>query len=280
MRESESEKTDGLRQVAAAAVASMAGLAVDGAAGTFVGAVSQPLLEPLIARVWGEVGLDVRRRATAVTQIALASFPGDEADFEAKLGTSEQSRLLAATALDAGGRTTWPPKLRALGLALAQGITSDDARVDDWQLLMGALAALDVPHARVLGLLLTRKWQSVPDPASPRHWLWTASDLSQHEQPPHRYPRWAAWQIGSALPNLAGIVPTLLGTLQSHGLAVPEYDISEIIDNLVTEHNDGTFEINTTTGPSEPAVAWVGTPLGLRLHELLVAAGGDADLSM
>ena len=227
-----------------------------------------------MARVWDELHADSRRRADTVVQTAAESLGGGLDDLEQKVRATEQTRLLTATAMDAGMRTAWPPKLRALGRALANALTDADALVDEDQLIIGALADLEAPHARVLDLLLTKKCMYAPVRGSSRGPRWEAAELLEQERPPRRYAAWESEQIMVVLANLSGAVPTVLGTLQRHGLVQPAYNLGDVIGNLATERSDGTFEIDTS-GPDEPTVTWSATHLGLRLHELLQEATDD-----
>jgi hypothetical protein len=272
MDDLEADSGESVQRAAAAGTAAVIGLAIGGPVGAVLGSVSGPLLEPVMARVWDEVRADGRDRARTIMQTAADSLGDDAVDFENRLTANEQARLLGATALDAGMRTAWPPKVLALGKALAAGLSDDGARLDDEQLIISALADLEAPHARVLGLLVTRKWTRTFD-SSMRNSRLVVVGLPERERPPNRYPEWASNQIGEALPNLAAIVPALLGTLHRHGLAVPRYDLSDVLGNLTAENDDGTFTIDTTGGPDEPTITWSATALGLKLHTLLRDAG-------
>lgn len=273
--EDRSAAAPGMAQRAVTAgLASLAGLAVGGPPGAIVGAVAEPILEPLMGRVWDEMRGDGRRRMNTVVQTAADSLGDDPDRFEDRARATEQTRLLTATAMEAGMRTAWPPKVRALGRALAAGLADDAARVDEEQLLIGALADLEAPHARVLDLLITKKWSQTISDTAPYRASWAPSTLTEREKPPARYPEWTAEQIGSALANLKSIIPTLLGTLQRHGLVTPKYDLSDVLGNLATDNGDGTFEIDTS-GPDEPTIMWSATGLGLKLHTLLDEAASD-----
>lgn len=73
------------------------------------------------------------------------------------MGSSEQTRLLTATAAEAAAKTAWPPKVIAIGRPLAAGlIAADDARIDTEPLVMAALADIEVP--RPLLDLLVGHW--------------------------------------------------------------------------------------------------------------------------
>ena len=83
---------------------------------------------------------------------------GDPAELERLILASDQSRLQAGIALSAATRTTWPPKVIALGRALAAGLmATDDARINTEPLIMAALADIEFPQASLLELL-TRHW--------------------------------------------------------------------------------------------------------------------------
>ncbi len=254
------------QRAAAAGTAALIGMAVGGPVGAVLGSVSSPLLEPVMARVWEEFRTDGHQRARTVLQTAADSLGDDAVGFENRLTASEQARLLGATALDAGVRTAWPPKVLALGKALAAGL-SDGARLDEEQLIINALADLEAPHARVLELLITKKLTHGFD-RSTRTSKLVAMNLIERERPPKRYPEWPAEHIGKILAPLSAIVPALLGTLHRHGLVVPRYDLSDVLGNLTADNDDGTFTIDTS-GPDEPTITWSATALGLKLHTLM-----------
>jgi hypothetical protein len=82
------------------------------------------------------------------------SWGSDPEELERLVLTSDQSRLQAGIALSAAARITWPPKVRALGRALAAGLmATDDARINTEPLIMAALADIEFPQASLLELL-------------------------------------------------------------------------------------------------------------------------------
>ncbi|MFT4264834.1 MAG: hypothetical protein QM572_15725 [Nocardioides sp.] len=275
MQDDENSGREAAQEAGAAALGALVGLAIGGPEGSVIGAVATPYLQPVLAKVWDEVRSDGRRRAGSVAQIAADSLGDDAAAFGDRASATEQTRLLTATAMDGAVRTAWGPKVRALGRALADGLADDGARVDEEQLIIGALVDVEVPHAHVLDLLVTKKWSYVPNDAPPPDIRWVACELAERERPPRRYPEWRPHELSSALPNVAPIVPTILGTLQRHGLATPRYDISEALDGFASDNGDGTFSIGADLGPTEPTVSWSATELGLHLHTLLHDASQD-----
>ena len=71
---------------------------------------------------------------------------GDPAEPERLILASDQSRLQAGIALSAATRTAWPPKVIALGRALAAGlVAADEARILTEPFIMAALADVEAP---------------------------------------------------------------------------------------------------------------------------------------
>jgi hypothetical protein len=84
----------------------------------------------------------------------------DEAQLEKQILSSDSRRLQAGIALSAASRTAWPPKVVALGRALATGLAAtDDVRIDTEPLIMAALADIEFPQASLLELLVCH-WPS------------------------------------------------------------------------------------------------------------------------
>ena len=126
-------------------------------------------------------------------------------------------------ALNAATRTAWKDKVRTLGRSLASGLLADDnAKIDTEQMIIAAIADIEGPQLALLELLVC--WQNHPrdtgeplistplDPSSESHirdGRWRVADR-----------KWSVRYIDHARPSLAPIVPSLIGTLQRHGLTV------------------------------------------------------------
>ena len=147
-----SEAQERHQRAAAAAGGAFAGLVVGGPVGAIAGAALGPLLEPFAQHVWDELRGDAQRRQGETLAAAAGVLGGGPEELERLALASDGSRLQTGIALSAAARTTWPPKVIALGRALATGlIATDDARIDTEPLIMAALADIEFPHASAAG---------------------------------------------------------------------------------------------------------------------------------
>jgi hypothetical protein len=154
---------------------------------------------------------------------------------EARINASKRTELLTGIALDAAARTAWEDKVRTLGRSLASGLLAeDDATIDTEQMIIAAITDMEAPHLAMLDLLV--RWTPLrsPDGAevtaldipaySLEHGQWRVGDRT-----------WSHGQISYIRPRLAPIVPTLLGTLQRHGLVVQNDNAAEAVERLAKE---------------------------------------------
>src|SRR5262249_23252229 len=211
----------------------VAGVATAGA-GVFLGpggalvlGAAGPLFESLAERAWEELRPDARRRAGQVLSTAAEVTGYDDEQLGEAIGTSERTRLLTGLAMHAAQRTTWPPKVRALGRVLAAGlIASDEADVDVQQQALAAMTDLDRLHVILLDLLM----RDEPD------WTPGGAVATLHRVPSYVNTHlggdspddpkvwsigrrmWTRRQICLVRPKLRPVLTTLLGTLQRHGL--------------------------------------------------------------
>lgn len=234
------------RSQRAAAAAAVLGGVLAGPLGVAVGAGLGPILEPLVSGVWAELSAGARQRQTDVLFWAIQNgVPVEE--MEERISASEKTKLLTGVALSAASRTAWEDKLRTLGSSLASGLLAkDDATIDAEQMIIAAINDIEGPQLAMLELIVA--WRPGRNTAEPlisgplnlpedSHWrpyddLW---DIA-----------WRAWsreQIAHARPNLAPLAPSLLGTLQRHGLVVQNQNISETIEQLQTKLESALAEL-------------------------------------
>ena len=194
-----------------------------GPAGAIAGAALGPMLEPLVKGVWAELSESARQRQTDVLFWAIrAGIPVDE--MEERINASDRTQLLTGFALNAATRTAWEDKVRTLGRSLAAGLLADDnAKIDTEQMIIAAIADIEGPQLAMLELLV--RWRpaqlvgeppisgplNLPDDSHNRR-LDGGWDVAGRE--------WSHAGIAYGRPNLAALAPSLLGTLQRHGLAV------------------------------------------------------------
>lgn len=205
-----------------------------------LGAAS-PLFESLAERAWEELRPDARQRAARVLSTAAEEVGYDDEQFGELIGSSETSRLQTGLAMDAAQRTTWPPKVYALGRVLAAGlIATDEAEVDIRQQALVAMADLERLHVILLELLVKYEpdWMHDRTVATPHRMPSYVNAFLGSERPDNPKVwsigrrKWTARQIVAARPQLRPVLTTLLGTLQRHGLATENDSAPEVFEQL------------------------------------------------
>ena len=148
------------------AIAAVAGGSVGGVPGALVAVALEPIFVHLAAKSWEELSELRRRSAGYMLQTASEQVGGPPEDVVTRsLGSTDTAQLLAE-ALQAAATTSSTKKVRALGRALANGLTRDDARVDEERLVVAGLSVLEEPHVRVLANLPRQRSRPVSSPGS------------------------------------------------------------------------------------------------------------------
>src|SRR5258708_11777554 len=104
-----------------------------------------PYAEEITRRAVSEFRTDAERRVATMLGSTTEALGCDDPDqLGDMIGRSERTRLLAVTAMDGAVKTAWPPRVAAIGRALAAGlIATDDAVIDIEQMALGAMADMD-----------------------------------------------------------------------------------------------------------------------------------------
>ena len=200
-------------QIIGNVAAAGAGQLLGGPVGAMAAAAGSFYLVDLARKVWDEVRPDQQRRAAEMLDAAAKAAGRKDEDLERLIMASERTRLLAFTAIDAAARTAWPPRVRALGRALAEGLLlQDDALVDVPQFALVAMADLEAPHVALLNLFSYSRRGGLTIKA-----------------------------IGQYRPQLRVVAPGLVGVLQRHGLIMQNDNLSETIE-YYTELYDNRME--------------------------------------
>ena len=182
---------------------------------------------------WAELSESARRRQTDVFFWAIREgIPVDE--MAKRISASEQTQLLTGFALNAATRTAWEDKLRTLGRSLASGLLAkDNATIDTEQMIIAAIADIEGPQLAMLELLVA--WRPGRDYGEPL--IYGPLDLPRdsHDRPweDSWYVAGREWPhelIAHVRPNLGPLAPSLLGTLQRHGLVVQNDKTGEAIE--------------------------------------------------
>ena len=247
----------------------MVGAVIRGPPGAIAGAALAPLLEPFAEKVWGELRCDAQQRQGETFAAAQEVMGGDPEELERLILASDQSRLQAGIALAAASRTTWPPKVRALGRALAAGVVAtDDARVDTEPLIMAALADIEFPQGALLELL-TCHWPGFTGEKGITAEPFGARQAGMPFAAGQRI--WSPGDIGLARPALRPVLPSLIGTLQRHGLAAQSSNTGDpfgrtgktmqrrFISDLAAQQGGARSDLGTVEGYARQRAA--GCPL-------------------
>ena len=220
-------------QAVAAAAGTGVGALFGGTPGAVAGAAMQPLLTDVLQHAAAEIGL-LRGRSAAKALDDASRRLGRSPDDVVELATrSPQSAQLLAEALSAAARTIDEQKIRALARALANGLREDQARPDEEQLVVAALAEVEAPHIKVLTHL-------GPERARTR----TQASGLRSRTPTTRGRRPASLAEECQLSRAS--VRAVLSVLQRAGMATPD-DASEAIrvDKLIIEMQEEINKITT-----------------------------------
>jgi hypothetical protein len=288
------KRRDRIQRAAASAGGALAGSIIAGPPGAIMGAGLGPLLEPLAARVWQELTSDGRRRIVMALEATCdAGVPPE--DLEARISASERTRLITGYALSGATRTAWEDKVRTLGRSLASGLLAeDDAGIDIEQLITAAIADIEGRQLALLDFLV--RWE--PGYTVDRPPLDGPLDLPAHSHPPFTSGRWhvrnrawSLWGIGENRPRLTPVLTSLLGTLQRHGLAVPNDNTGDAIERYSRELESAIGEqyrqdsraggfrprgVPRVTRAKVPEVTWSPTELGEKVLLRFLDAGAEA----
>jgi hypothetical protein len=280
--ETDDERRDENQEAVAAVAGAVLGNVIAGPLGSVLGAGLGPKLIRLVKGVWAELSESARQRQTDVLFWAIrAGVPVDE--MEERINASKKKQLLTGITLDAAWQTAWEDKVRTLGLSLAVGLLTDDnTKIDTEQMIIAAIADIEGPQLAMLELLVARRPQRhIAEPL-----ISGPLDLPKESRNPASTDKWhVAWRewsltlIAYARPNLAPLAPSLLGTLQRHGLVVQNDKTGEAIENyaealerklgeqFAREGRGGSFRPSSVprvhnAGALAPEPTWSPTELG------------------
>jgi hypothetical protein len=247
-----------VRAVADAAVV-LAGARLGGAGGATLAAAATPYAEELLRRALSEFRSDANKRVAEMLESAAEASECNAEELAERISDSERTRLLAATAMTSVVNTAWPPKVHALGRALADGlIASDEAEADVADLVIPAMTDIERPHLSLLELLV--RW--VPFPSEGKF----QQPIEHQEFPIHKtrsgfsatdfttdgwtigQRKWNTYQIEQARPTLQQVLTSLIGTLQRHGLIEQFDDTAGILARFSERMRDETSRTGIQAG--------------------------------
>lgn len=190
-----------------------------GPGGAAIGGAATVALTEIAVRAWDEFRPDSQRRQAEMLGYAGEALNRDPEGLGDLIGESERTRLLTATAMVGAAGTAWPPKVAALGRALADGLIADGDEINLADLVVPAMTDMDRAHVSLLDLLV--RWLPVDTIGSPVH-MRPYERMAGYREVDwwDAGPRvWSAAQVGRARAALRLALPSLMGTLQRHGLA-------------------------------------------------------------
>lgn len=162
-------------------------------------------------------------------------------EFADQIRQDEHRRLLGGIAFSAGSRTRNKKKIRGLGRALADGVLAeDDAKIDEAHLILRAIDDLEAPHIAVLDRLVNYR----PGVYAGDQEYRASSRLEDGPRDswlPKARPSWTVHEFDRANPGLRGSIPSLLGTLQRHGLAVDVQDVKKVLERYQKDVRDAAL---------------------------------------
>jgi hypothetical protein len=215
-----------------AAVLGAAGARIGGPAGAVLAGGLLPYGAEFFGKVLAEFGQDAKRRAGDMMMSAGEALECEPGELTDRATLSERARLLTTTATLGAAQTTWPPKVRALGRVLADGlIAEDDAKIDLTEMALAAMVEMERPHVSLLELLVCYMPSLIED-------RWTStpyrSDSGSPDEP--RQPDSRAWQARAILeiqPQLAPVFQGLIEALVRYGLVFERDRTSEAFRRFV-----------------------------------------------
>jgi hypothetical protein len=241
------------KQAVAAAVAAGVGVRFGGPLGAVAGAGMTPYLTALVENVVDEWRRDQRENIADMAQTAAITAGFTPEELGERMGRSQRTRLLTATAAESAAKTAWPHRVRALGRVLADGLIADDeAQIDIVQLALTAMTDLERPHVMVLDLLVNYAVvNGEEDPARGipfRFGVKLAKDVDVGD--PNWIPDWRDREILIARRQLEQAYLSIMATLQRHALIA-----------------QNRYRAN----------AWAATGLGDRVLSYYIEASAEAD---
>jgi hypothetical protein len=158
-------------------------------------------------------------------------------------------------------------------------MATDGARIDTEPLIMAALADIEFPQASLLELLVCH---------------WPMTDKDELVADAYTAPSGASWEAGQriwppgdiahARPMLLPVLPSLLGTLQRHGLVAQSDSPGDpfgrtgrtmqqrFLSDLASKQGSGA--LGAVAGYA-PAGSWLPTELGQEVLNTLLEAGAE-----
>jgi hypothetical protein len=234
----------GSRGLAIAAISSAAGAAVGyqlgGPGGAAIGAAAAPYLAALIEKSADELQADRTSRAEEMLRAAGDAAGLSPDQFAEQVSRSPRTRFLTAAAIQAAADTFWPPSVRALGRALAEGLVqAEDTAIDIPKMILPAMTQMVAPHLQLLDLMVMCRWDnSMAGRGAQRIDAPATAHLA------HIKSEWTARQMKAALTPLEPVLQSVIGTLERHGLIEQNDSTPEALTKFSQAIRDETARKN------------------------------------
>lgn len=216
--------------------------------GVVSSALSGSPLEPPAMSMLQRIRQAIERGDHKVVGVACRAAGLSPEELFKRISDDEELQVLTIKAIEAATRTGWEHKVSALGRSLAYGLlSSDQAEVRGEQLIMAAIADIEVPHLSLLDLAVgwcppkaagTMIRLDIPkySHSQPSNGEWSVGER-----------KWNVYTIQTYRPRLTPVFTDLLGTLQRHGLVVYE---SKVDDSYAT--SDESYDLEFQQPHVEP----------------------------
>jgi hypothetical protein len=224
----------------AAGIGAYAGLRLGSMGGMVAGAAGAPYLAWFMRRSLGELfGDRVCREEEALRTAGESSgLPPDE--FSELAGRTERTRFLTDSAIRAAADADWPPSVRAIGRALADGlIHADDTIIDILKLVLPAMTEMTASQVQLLDVMIMSRPQ----------WDGRVTRAERIEDRPwlaETKTTWSAREITAVLPNLEPVLLALIAGLERRGL-IEQNDVTA--EALARYSENFRNETNRTNPP-------------------------------
>lgn len=272
------------------AILGAVGARIGGPEGAALAAALLPSGVDFFGKVLAEFGQDAKRRAADMMASAAEALDCEPDELAEEAVTSERARLLTTTATFGAAQTTWPPRVRALGRALADGLIAEDAaKIDLSNMALSAMADMERPHVSLLELLVCHVPAFVED-----RWASALYDPDPASQGEARQTESRAWETRSILairPQLTPVIRGLIETLVRHGLVYERDRTSEAFRKfsislvsyqrrLAQRAQRGGPALPDSPGVPDAPPRWSPTPFGEQVLNYYREAGEDIERTL
>jgi hypothetical protein len=235
-----------LGRTAAAALGAAPVLVSQDPAAIVAGVTGGVLLEPSTVWLFQRLGHAMQGKGQRVLDVASEAAEMSSEELYRRIVEDDKKQVLAAKAIEAAMRTAWEDKIRTLGTSLASGVlTSDETQFSTEQRIMAAIGDIEDAELVLLDLLVAWRYQSGP----------IRLDIPEYSRSQRSDRRWSVshrkWYVNviqNNRPRLTPLLPSLIGTLQGHGLITYESSVGSPGAIVSEAPNPGPYAEPTELG--------------------------------